>query len=309
MLSVLMSAYNSVAYLHEAISSTLKQTFGDFEFLIADDGSTDDTQQIIRQYEKQDDRVRLIAHDNWGAADSLNDMAAQAKGDWLVRMDPDDVMVFNRLERQRAFLNEHPELDVISSLVYFIDSQGRNLGRSRSPYVSPEAIVQTIAGPNLICFHHPATAIRKSVFQSVGGYRKQFWPAEDLDLWNRVAEKTSAMLVQPEYLLEYRLHSSSISMTSGRWQVLTVDWVEDSKNRRRAGLPERSYQEFLVDRQQQPWTTRLNDHRRTVARTLYKNALQHWCTRDYLRCVPQMATAMALEPHLFLSRLLPRLAG
>ena len=143
-------------------------------------------------------------------------------------------------------------LVVASSLVHLIDGSGRMIGKSRSPYTTRQAVNKTIAGPSLIGFHHPAAAIRKSVLQSVGGYRQQCWPAEDLDLWNRIAEKGHMMLVQTEYLMQYRVHASSISISAGRHQVLTIDWVEELKNRRRAGLPEITFAEFIAARDQRP---------------------------------------------------------
>jgi glycosyltransferase involved in cell wall biosynthesis len=309
MLSVLMSVYNSSAYLREAIESTLAQTHRDFEFLIIDDGSKDNSLEIVREYEKQDSRIRVLAHPNWGVAGSLNDAVEHARYDWLFRMDPDDVMMPNRLERQLDFLQKNPDLAVASSLVYLIDGTGRSIGKSRSPYTTRKAVTKAIAGTTLIGFHHPAAAIRKSVFQSVGGYRQQCWPAEDLDLWNRIADHGHMMLVQTEYLLKYRVHSSSISISAGRHQVLTIDWVENCKNRRRAGLPELNFAEFLTARDQRPWLSRMNDHRKTIARTLYKAAVHHWSMQEYLRCFPELAAALALEPLLVLPRVLPRLAG
>jgi len=310
MLTVLMSMYNSAAYLREAIESTLAQTMGDFEFLIIDDGSKDDSLEISREYEKKDKRIKLVYHANWGAPASLNHaVESAASHEWLFRMDPDDVMMPNRLERQLAFLNANPDLAVASSLVYLIDADGTEIGRSRSPYTTREAVKACIDGPGLIGFHHPAVAMRKSVFQAVGGYRKQYWPADDLDLWNRIADRGHMMLVQEEFLMKYRLHGKSICMTAGRHQVLTSDWVEESKQRRRAGLPEHTFDQFVAVRNARPWPARVNDFRKTMARTWYKAATHHWSRHNYLRFAPNIAGAMLFEPKMVLPRVLPRLAG
>jgi len=309
MLSVIMSMYNSARYLELAIHSVLAQSYKKFEFLIVDDGSTDDSLEIARRYQKHHKRIRIIAHENWGACDALNDAAEQAHGDWLFRIDPDDLMLSNRLARQVAFLRQNRDLSVASSLALLIDAEGRLIGRSRSPYTSRQVVAETIAGRELIGFHHPAVAMKKSVFKSVGGYRKQYWLAEDLDLWNRIAEQGHMLLVQPEYLIKYRVHSESVSIASGRRQVQMIDWVEDSKNRRRDGLAEQTFDEFLAERQKQPWHSRLNQHRKTSARTLYKAAIQHWARRNYCQFVPELAAALMLEPDLVLPRVWPRLAG
>jgi glycosyltransferase involved in cell wall biosynthesis len=309
MLSVLMSVYNSAEYLEQAIRSVLEQTYKKFEFLIIDDGSSDNSLEIARRYAKHHKRIRVIAHENWGACEALNAAAEQARGEWLFRMDPDDLMLPTRLERQLAFLRENPDLAVASSLAYLIDSEGRQIGRSRSPYITRQVVAATVAGRELIGFHHPAVAMKKSIFQSVGGYRKEYWLAEDLDLWNRIAEKGHMLLVQPEYLIKYRVHSGSVSIASGRRQVQIIDWVEDSKSRRRAGEPELTFDEFLAQRDKQPWTSRLNERRKTCARTLYKAAIQHYSLRNYYQFVPELAAALVLEPDLVLPRVWPRLAG
>ncbi len=307
MLTILMSVYNSSAYLREAIESTLAQTHQDFEFLIVDDGSKDNSLDICREYAKKDSRIKLLWHENWGAPASLNEAVNHASHDWLFRMDPDDVMMPNRLERQLAFLKENPDLAVAASLVHLIDAAGRDVGRSRSPYTTRSAVKACIDGPGLIGFHHPTAAIRTSVYREVGGYRKQFWPADDLDFWNRIAERGHMMLVQTEYLLKYRVHASSISISAGRHQVLTIDWVEDCKNRRRAGQSERTFEEFIHERDARPWPCRVNNQRKTTARTLYKAATHHWSRGDYIRFAPNFAGALALEPGLVLPRVLPRL--
>jgi glycosyltransferase involved in cell wall biosynthesis len=309
MLTVLMSMFNSAAYLELAIRSTLAQSYKNFEFLIVDDGSTDNSLEIAKRYQKHHKRIRIIAHENWGACDSLNDAAKRARGDWLFRMDPDDMMLPTRLERQVTFLRDNPDLSVASSLAFLIDSNGRMIGRSRSPYTSRKVVLDTIAGRQLIGFHHPAAAMKKSAFLSLGGYRKQYWLAEDLDLWNRFADQGHMLLVQPEYLIKYRVHSQSVSIASGRRQVQIIDWVEDSKNRRHTNLPELTFEQFLAEREKQPTAARLNERRKTYARTLYKAAVQHWSMRRYHQFFPELAAALVLEPDLVLPRVWPRLAS
>ena len=304
--TVLMSVYNSSAFLHEAIHSTLRQTHRDFEFLIVDDGSADDSLAICRSYAQQDGRIRILSHKNWGAPASLNHAASEARGDWLFRMDPDDVMLPNRLERQLQFIRRNPDLAVASSQVQFINERGQVLGVSRNRLTTRAAMSAAHAGPHLITLHHPAVAMRRHVFLAVGGYRAAFWPADDLDLWNRIAERGHHLLVQDEPLVQYRLHGSSISMTSGRHQVQTVDWVEDCKHRRRQREPERTFAEFVSAQQTRPWLQRLNLNRTLAARTFYKSAVQRWALRDYSHFAPAMLAAVVLQPELFLSRVLPR---
>src|SRR5688500_16211811 len=119
--SVILPAFNAERFVASAVRSVLAQTHGDFELLAIDDGSTDRTREILEMLAEEDGRVRVLSHANYGMGRSLNEALEEAKHDWVARMDADDVMVPNRLERQLAFLAENPKLVVASSQVHYID--------------------------------------------------------------------------------------------------------------------------------------------------------------------------------------------
>lgn len=307
MISVLMPAYNAERYLGEAIESVLAQTYRAFELIVIDDGSTDQTLAIAQQYAANDERVRVLSHANMGMGDALNHAMEHARHEWIARLDADDRMKPQRLERQLACVQAQPALAVLSSLVAFIDVQGRTIGVSRSPFTRADAVTRAVQANTLIGFHHPAVLMRKSVVQATGGYRKAYWPSDDLDLWNRIVESGHALLVQPEVLTEYRIHSESVCVSAARETIQKIEWVEDSMLRRRTGEPERTWEAFMNHRRQLPWHHRLNHKRCCRARTLYKEAVQHRANRQYRPLVSKLLKAMLLEPSYVAPRVLPRL--
>jgi len=115
--TVIMPAYNAERYLAEAIESVLGQTWKDFELIILDDGSRDRTLEIAQSYALRDSRVRVESHTNMGIAPTLNLGLALSESEWVIQMHADDVMMPNRIERQLAFVAEHPELAVASSWI------------------------------------------------------------------------------------------------------------------------------------------------------------------------------------------------
>src|SRR5580700_7500503 len=139
-ITVLMPAYNAARFLPAAIASVLEQTYDDFEFIIVDDGSTDETPLILRSFANQDSRIKIITHPNMGMGRSLNEAMQEAKGNWIARIDADDVMMPQRLERQIVFLQENPHLAVASSLVYYINEKGRTIGKYSSRFTSRLAV-------------------------------------------------------------------------------------------------------------------------------------------------------------------------
>ncbi|HUG15035.1 MAG TPA: glycosyltransferase, partial [Thermomicrobiales bacterium] len=204
-ISVVLPAYNAERFAAEAIDSVLAQTHTDFELILIDDGSTDSTLDILRSYAARDCRIKVLAHENLGVARAMNQAMSVAQSNWIARMDADDIMEPRRLERQVAFVAEHPDLAVTSCLVTYIDAGGRTLGRSAPEFTSDEEVRKTRDAGTPIGFHHPGVLMRRDVVVGIGGYRSEFVSAQDMDLWNRIADAGGRILVQPEYLLRYRI--------------------------------------------------------------------------------------------------------
>jgi glycosyltransferase involved in cell wall biosynthesis len=299
-LTVVMPAFNAARFIAEAIESVLRQTHRDWKLLVIDDGSADDTLAIARLFEPRDARVRVMTQANAGIANTMNRAMALAQTEWVACMHADDVMMPARLERQLRFVREHPDVAVVSSLVLLIDDAGREIGRSRSPLKSAEAVRRKVRSGGCVAFHHPATMFRKSVVQAVGGYRQEFWPAEDTELFNRIAAAGHLVLVQDEYLLKYRIHGSSASMSKSRLMVQKLGWMARCMASRRRGEAEPTWEQFLAAR-------RWNDRRQELARTLYQSAIGEFSAGRYGRLLPPLAAAALLEPSLVLPRVFPRL--
>ena len=308
--SILLPAYNAAQYVEDAVVSTLRQTHREFELLLIDDGSTDGTSEILARLAATDSRIRLISQPNMGMGASLNAAAEEARYDWLVRMDADDVMPPNRLERQLAFLEAHPHVVLTSSLVKYIDRSGRFIGQNRSDYVCAANIARDLRSNELIGFPHPAVMIRRDAFRTVGGYRPCFWPCDDLDLWGRVLEHfPNGLLLQNEHLMHYRIHEGSTCVKSARRVYQCVEWVRECMIRRREGLPEPTWAQFTEKAHSAPFFQRLNNARREIARTIYKGGTLNYACRRFARAIPALLLAGSLEPAYVLRRLAMQVRG
>src|SRR5882724_6029993 len=155
-ITVIMAAYNPGRFLVPAIESVLAQTHRDFEFIIIDDGSTDYTLTIANSYAAKDSRVKVISHTNMGMGPSVNLAMKEAKGDWIARIDGDDLMEPNRLERQIAFLAANPDLVVASSLVNYVNDDGDIIGKNSSRFVTREGVAEAVSNHWPVGFHHQA---------------------------------------------------------------------------------------------------------------------------------------------------------
>lgn len=294
--SVLLPAFNAEKYLAEAVDSVLAQTHDNFELLLINDGSTDGTAEMIDAYAARDSRVRAIHHPNWGMGASLNHAIELAQHDWIARMDADDIMLPNRLDRQAQFIADNPDVDVAATLVEMIDAEGNPRWKTSSELVDRTTFHRHVRENRVLHIYHPSVLMRKSIVQAVGGYRQQFWSADDMDLWNRIAEGGGLILVQPEHLLQYRIHPDSASIADARDQMAKRDWVIACTMRRRQGLPEISFEEFLNSERSTSRVKRLVKTRQVMVETLYKRGTTLYLNGQRTGAVVPIAAAMLLNP-------------
>ena len=215
LISVVLPVYNGEKYLAEAIDSILAQTFTNFELIIIDDGSTDNSLAILKQYQDLDGRVRLIARENRNLATTLNDMIYLARGVWVARMDQDDIALPHRFERQLRWL-EQTGADICGSWVKFFGSTDKRI--IKHPQTDQAAKMELLfTAP----FAHPSVMMKTDLAKKLR-YDKSWEKAEDYDLWERAAHAEWKMTNVPEVLLLHRQHAAQIStITSNQQQLLT----------------------------------------------------------------------------------------
>lgn len=217
--TVLMSVFNGDAYLEEAIESILSQSYSDFEFLIINDGSTDNTDTILKHAAKRDARIQVIHQDNQGLVASLNHGLRKARGQLVARIDADDIAYPQRLEKQVSHMAKHPYLLALGSAITLIDSDGNSLKDIYYPVGVDEVRSQMLRGSKLA---HPAVIMRRKEVMQVGAYREACRHAEDYDLWLRLLELGDIdNLTEP--LLFYRHHENKISVTESFTQRLATE--------------------------------------------------------------------------------------
>ena len=206
--SVLMPAYNAERYVGESVKSILSQRFSDFEFLIIDDGSTDGTRGILEDYAATDPRITLVSRQNRGLVASLNEMIEQAQGEFLARMDADDVAHPDRFSRQVDYLQGNPACVLVGSRVLVIDPEGEPL-QVMGDALSHEQIESGLMMAKGQLIYHPTVMMLSEAVRERGGYRSETFPAEDLDLFLRLAE-VGRLANLPDPLLSYREHMNKV---------------------------------------------------------------------------------------------------
>lgn len=215
-ISVVMAVFNGGIYLSQAIESILQQSWRDFEFIIINDGSTDQTAAIIDEYAREDSRIKIISRENRGLVASLNEGVAEAKSDLIARMDADDISHPNRFLEQINYLREHPLVVCVGSYYEVIDEDGDLLTTLNAPTKNESIQQALIKGHTVIC--HPTAIYRKDAFEKAGGYDNKFFLVEDLDLWLKLGELGELANI-PIPLVKYRTNINSVSTQAGIEQM------------------------------------------------------------------------------------------
>jgi glycosyltransferase involved in cell wall biosynthesis len=198
-----MPFYNAAPYLAEAVKSMLDQTFRDFELILINDGSTDNSEQLIQRF--NDPRIIYILHkENKGLVCSLNKGLDEAKGEFIARMDGDDISLPDRLQKQLDYLKSHPETDLLASTVQLINEKGQHTGfwKEDRDNTSPSHIYEFLPVNN--CIAHPSILARADIIKSLR-YREAQGQAEDYDLWLRWISAGKTIHKLDEMLVKHRI--------------------------------------------------------------------------------------------------------
>lgn len=203
-----MPVRNGEKYVLAAINSVIAQTLEDFEFIIVDDGSTDATPLLLEQATRRDARIRVLTQASSGIVGALEAGRAIARAPLIARMDADDVAMPDRLALQADYLDANPDVVAVGGQVRNIDEHGAPQARGRFP-IEPRACRAYLAFGAPHC--HPAVMLRRCALDRVGGYRRVFEPAEDLDLWLRLSTIGELANLEQE-VLQYRRHSGAVTL-------------------------------------------------------------------------------------------------
>jgi glycosyltransferase involved in cell wall biosynthesis len=231
-ISVIMPVYNTEQWVGDAVRSILAQTFSDFELIIIDDGSTDGTLQAVRRAVSDDPRVIVMSQANTGIVGALNAGLAQARGEFIARMDGDDLCDPRRFELQIERLRSEPQLVALGTCAIAIDPAGRLLCPADVPLTHEKIEKGHLTGESRI--FHPSVMMRAAAVKRAGGYR-DLCPVEDFDLWLRLGE-LGFLANLPQRLFTWRRTATGLLASHARRRVDVLRHVMEEMWKRR-GLP------------------------------------------------------------------------
>lgn len=233
LVSVVMPIFNAEPYLRAAVLSLLQQTHRELDVVLVDDGSTDGSAVIASELARSDPRIRVIGLTKSGLSAALNVGIATARGNYVARMDADDVAHPQRIEKQLAYLQSHPSCVLVGSAMEVIDAEGESLGTRYFAESHQEIVEQMLRG--LFTVSHPTVLVRRDALIAAGGYDASLYPCDDYALWLELSHYGElANLREP--LLQYRRHERSVSVVNRvAHHALTIGITNAARTAR--GLP------------------------------------------------------------------------
>ena len=219
--SILLPAYNAEQTIDEAIDSLRTQTYPGIEIIVVDDGSKDRTLRILERASKKDPRIRTMSIPHAGLIVALNVGLAECRGEYVARFDADDRAIPTRIEKQVAFLDQNPGIDVVGSKIrcfpdHFVGEGFRVYETWINSLITAEDISREIYIESPLV--HPSVTIRRKVLVHIGGYEEHGWP-EDYDLWLRLHTAGSRFAKIPDVLHEWRESEARLTRTDSRYSV------------------------------------------------------------------------------------------
>lgn len=217
--SIIMAVYNAEKYLTESIRSVLVQSYEDYEFIIVDDGSTDDSLSIIKKFAKENIKIKYFTIPHSGLAKALNFGCGKSINTYIARIDADDVWMPNKLETQIDFLRQHPEISLLGSSATCINQNGHSIyckGFNHGKEMRHEEIVNKLLRYNVFC--HSSVIFKRDVFEKAGKYDESFFSSMDYDLWIRIAKQHQTFILSNK-LIQYRFSDDMMSKHYKKLQI------------------------------------------------------------------------------------------
>lgn len=223
--SVLMEVSFGIDFLRLATESILRQTFTDFEFIIVANAPKDGILKVLQDFQAQDSRISILTiQDHVTLAEAMNQAFALSHGEYIARMDADDIAFPDRLQKEVNFLDHHSEVGLVGGQAVVIDKDGRETGENLLYPLDQGSIFSMLIKTNPFC--HPSVMMRRSVLEKVGGYDTVVVRAQDYHLWFKVIKQTRVANL-PEALLRYRISGASASVRQRRISyrsMLSAQW-------------------------------------------------------------------------------------
>ena len=297
--SVVMTVFNREKIVAHSIKSVLSQSEKNFELIIVENGSTDNSLEVVKKYEKIDNRIKVIElKKNVGPAEGRNIGVKNTNSNLIFMLDSDDLMLPDALYHQKKFINSNPEAAVVGCLAEYINTKGEVFGKSSSSFYTKNDLDVLIKNNKNIGIIFSGIFFKKDIFNKLGGFDKKHPYAEDLNLWHKFVENDYVILVQKKILVQYRIHENS---TINKEFVDTqhyADWLKECRIIKRENHKKKTFEEYLNNFNSKNIFFRIYKLREIYAKKNLRELLLNKFSRNYVGIFKNLISLLLLSPSL-----------
>ncbi len=301
---VFVPAFNAGKFLKLSLESLINQQPERPRVILIDDASTDGSIKDIQEY--LDSGLVEIKKNrtNLGKAKSLNQCFAETHGTLFFLQDADDIAMPNRIYKQAQYMANNPDVACSCSFIKYINTEDKEIAQGRLDLLDSDKLEEYLAGNEPFGMFCPSIVLRSDVAKySNTRFRSEFWPADDIDLWNRMAEAGHTLRVQPEYLVKYRVHGNSIISKDYYKSRMQYEWVRCCLKARRTGMQEPTQEEFLKSWRGASINQKFKRMRKITAKGMYRSAGFAHASSKPIRAAVCLLLATILSPIYTIKRL------
>ncbi len=303
--SFVIPVFNGEKYVAEAIDSCLAQTWAPEKIVVVDDASTDGTHLLLERFHNEHPTIvdPVFLSENGGRSVACNAGIARVTSPYCLFLDADDISEPDRIEKQVRFMDDNPDVFASSGFVRYIDQNGRVFASGSLSVLSRNDYAISMSSGSPIGFFSPATIVRTSVFKKDGlWFRPIFRQAQDIDLWNRIAEK-HVIFAHPDFVTRYRIHEDAVSTKKYLRSQFFFAYICDCVARRRSGREELPMEAFSDEWNRRPLWKRLFWRISVESRRHFRQSGFSFAERRYAAFIWHLASSFLLNPKYAFSKL------
>ncbi|MBU6175497.1 MAG: glycosyltransferase family 2 protein, partial [Planctomycetes bacterium] len=260
----------SEAFIREAVESVVSQDFQHWEMIVVDDGSSDRTKEIVREFVARDSRIRLIENQHGGVSTARNTGIELAKYEWIALLDADDVFLPGKLRTQLEAASKDPEVVLWGTYAYNIGESGKVYDMAQDGPTNRKAFELLRKKGAVVMLKNSSTLFRRELALKLGGFDSRYDSSEDTELWNRMAEYGPVSVI-PKPLILYRFHPQSLSVRKMEFQYICAQFIQ-ARNLKRLVDQDLSLDEFMKSWNRRGMVRKWLDHSRIHSNAYWRNA-------------------------------------
>ena len=283
-IAIIVPCYNNDSFLEQTIKSILSQSYKNFVLYLLNNGSSDNSLNIMMKYKRADKRIKIINHQHkTSKAKSVNVLLKKISNKIISLIDADDIMFKNKIQVQMNYLKKNPDVMFLSCLGTYITDGKKTYGKTTNQISDHQSCFRLINNQKNIGILTPGIIFYKDAFLKVGGFREEFWPCDDTDLWTRCAENNYIVYTIPKILIKYRIHFNSITTNNFFLSKNKNNWVNHCLKRRLKKKKEISFKNYSKNLQNRSIYKKILDFSNDWCDFYFRNSIMYLIDKKYIK--------------------------